>query len=366
MSTNPNTSHRFREALLDLKLEHYGWVSLEKPLSIGFYKTWLDQNHHGDMGYLKDSLAIKADPRQHFAPAQSLLSIGQSYFPGREPSSENMDPPLPHPLPVAHLKVAHYANQEDYHFWLKKKLQNLCDDLQQKFPDEVFLPFTDAVPLLERDHARQGGLGWVGKNTCLIHPKKGSLFFIAEIITSIPCHEKPNQVPDFCGTCTRCMDACPTGALETPKVLEAQKCISYWNIEAKVDPPENLRPKMGDWLFGCDICQTVCPWNVKIFKNHEDFPVPKVTATATAAEQEAELRWILSTSNKKLMKALGRTPLNRAGGRGLKRNAMIVAANLRLTGLSSEVQSYENHPRLGDIARWALKALSSGSPGMLS
>jgi epoxyqueuosine reductase len=251
--------------------------------------------------------------------------------------------------------VAHYARNKDYHFWFKEKLQQYIQVLKQHWPDENFLAFTDAVPLLERDHAMQAGLGWVGKNTCLIHPKKGSLFFIGEILCSFDCSQSFLPMHDFCGSCRACIDVCPTGALDTPRVLDSNKCIAYWNIESRSLPPEPIREKMEAWFFGCDLCQTVCPWNMKLFKNDKDFqqePGDEETLVR-------DLTHILSSSNKALLREVRDTPLSRAGGRGLKRNALIVIANLRLTSLSDLVEGYVQHETLAELAQWTLKKLKT-------
>ena len=162
--------------------------------------------------------------------------------------------------------------------------------MRKEFVNQQFLCFTDSAPVLERDLAFRAGLGWIGKNTCVIHPQHGSLFFLGEILTSLQLHSETPQMADFCGTCDRCIQACPTQALSVRK-LEASKCISYWTIEARMDAPEALRPKFGDWFFGCDICQTVCPWNEKAFGLSK-----KPITQPSPAEMIPDLRWILTTS----------------------------------------------------------------------
>ena len=319
-------------------LDHFGFCQLTTPLSLNFYKAWLEKGYHGDMAYLKNHLPKKENPQALLPQAQSAIVFTIPYYP--KTSSQ---------FPLKSLKVARYANQEDYHFWLQKKINTLCSELKQIFPDQDFLGFTDSSPVLERDLAHKAGLGWFGKNTCLIDRKKGSLFFIAEIYTSLNLQSDIKPTPDHCGTCTKCIDACPTDALLDDKTLDATKCISYWTIESKQVPPEKLRENFKDWFFGCDICQEVCPWNTKIHDLKQSQPKPEDIAQ--------ELKWILTSSNKKLMKTFHGTPLSRAGGRGLKRNALIVAANLNLVSLKDTVEGYAQHEQLGSLALWALEKL---------
>lgn len=270
------------------------------------------------------------------------------------------------------LRTSLYAQGKDYHLWFREKLRTLQNKLETAFPNESFLSFTDSVPILERDFAHQGGLGWVGKNSCLIHPKRGSLFFIGEILSSIEALPPPTPIRNFCGNCNQCVDLCPTKALLGDGTLDANKCIAYWNIEAKTTAPEPIREKLSDWFFGCDICQTVCPWNIKWHGSNPQF---KDSVRKTSLETQSngsgsqspqeltpevveELRWVLTTSNKAIGKTLKDSALLRAGGRGLKRNALLVIGNRRWKLLTPEVSQFVDHPRLSELARWAMERLS--------
>jgi epoxyqueuosine reductase len=207
---------------------------------------------------------------------------------------------------------------------------------------------------LERDLAYRAGLGWVGKNTCLIHPEKGSLFFIGQVLTSLPLVSKSQPVHDFCGTCDRCLRACPTQAFEAPRVLNATKCIAYWTIEARTAAPNSLRERFGDWFFGCDICQTVCPWNEKVFGKN-------LMAQLTLRQEPDpcdDLRWILRASRKELARAFKNSPLSRARPAGLKRNALYVIGNLALHSLRPEVETCLAYPDLKEVAEWTLGRLA--------
>lgn len=320
-------------------------ISLQKPLSFAHYSQWLQNNNHADMGYMAKNQRAREQPSQHFAPMRSMIVFTRDYF----PVPKNEDNHFPG------LKVAHYARNTDYHLWFREQLNEAIERLEKQFPEAHFLSFTDAVPLLERDHAVQAGLGWIGKNTCLIHPKQGSLFFIGEILTSLECDVSHPPMHDFCGSCTACIEVCPTGALDEPRSLDANKCIAYWNIESKGVVPKEMRPALDDWFFGCDLCQTVCPWNMKLFKDETDFQ--QITASPEAMEKD--LRHILTSSNKALLKEVNNSPLSRAGGRGLKRNALVVIGNLKLQNLRTEVSAYLEHEILGDLAEWTLSQLPS-------
>lgn len=331
------------------ELSHFGITPLEKPLSFDFYRTWIEAGLHGDMKYLEDHAPIKEKPQSKWPRVQSALVFAVPYFPHPEPMTS--------PFPLKKARVSLYAQGMDYHFWFKDRMKQVCEKLKDIFPDEEFLAFTDSSPVLERDLARKAGLGWVGKNTCLIHPKRGSLFFLGEIYTSMKFSEEQAPLPDFCGTCTRCIDICPTQALIEPRKMDARKCISYLTIESRQIPEESLREKIGDWFFGCDLCQTVCPWNQKIFKNQLQVE-PRLSLNEEDLHLLIEdLSYILRSSGKKLSKDLFGTPLARAGSFGLKRNALIVIANRKILSLKDEVVSLQTHEKLGPLADWTLKQL---------
>ncbi|MDG0818230.1 tRNA epoxyqueuosine(34) reductase QueG [Bdellovibrio svalbardensis] len=342
-----------KDELPELGFSHFGFSALSKPLSFEFYQGWLNEGLHGDMKYLEDHAPIKETPQAKWPRAQSALVFAIPYFPHPEGKAD---------FPLKAARVSLYAQGMDYHFWFRERMQKLCTSLQEKFPDEEFLSFTDSSPILERDLAKRAGLGWVGKNTCLIHPKKGSLFFIGEIYTSLKMTTEFEPVPDFCGTCTRCIDICPTGALLEPRKMDARKCISYLTIESRTLPPEELREKIGDWFFGCDLCQTVCPWNQKVFKGQLSIETNLTLNEEQTQSLTEDLRYILSASGKKLEKDFWGTPLARAGSFGLKKNALIVAGNKKLLPLKEEVQKLTHHEKLGPLALWTLKKLASVEP----
>lgn len=337
------------KAMEDLGFSHYGLAALEKPLSFAFYEEWLKEGLHGDMTYLQEHAPIKEQAQRQWPRAKTALVFAMPYFPHPEKAPA---------FPLKEARISMYAQGMDYHFWFRGRMQKLCAELKEIFPNEEFIAFTDSSPVLERDLARRAGLGWVGKNTCLIHPKKGSLFFLGEIYTSLSLQAEIAPLPDFCGTCTRCMDACPTGALISPKKMDARKCISYLTIESRQVPAEELRPQIKDWFFGCDICQTVCPWNQKAFKGQLSIEQTLTLTEEKEAQLIADLRYILETSGKKLGRDFLGTPMARAGSFGLKRNAMIVAANRNLKSLKAFIEPYKDHEKLGELAQWSLNKLS--------
>jgi epoxyqueuosine reductase len=337
------------------ELDQVSAANLTRPLTIDFYHKWLSQNYHGEMTYLKNHAPTKETPQLLGPNLKSAITIAQNYFPAVE-ATETSYP----------ARIALYARNNDYHFWLKEKLNKAIEDLKIQFPEQIFLPHVDSGPVLERDLARKAGLGWFGKNTCLIHPKKGSLFFIAEILTSLELEQlEPKQIeplPDFCGNCTKCIDICPTQAIKEPHVLKADECISYLTIESKKTPPLELRTKIHDWFFGCDLCQTVCPWNQKVFRQKKISASPLIStqlinSALSKSEQIDFFRSILISSNKQIQKRFYGTALFRAGGFGLKRNALIVIANLKMAELKTEVQLQKQDPKLSELAEWCIQQL---------
>jgi len=339
----------------ELGFDSWGSCSLMTPVSLEFYRSWIEQNYHGEMDYLKKHLAQKENPKLLHARLESALVFSHFYIPHPEPLEST----------PKQLRTAFYSQGGDYHFWLKQKLEALAEKLRQLYPNEIFLSLTDSSPVLERDLAYRAGLGWVGKNTCLIDPEKGSFFLIGEIVTSLRLQGTVEPVHDFCGTCTRCLDICPTQALEKPRLLNAQKCISYLTIESRQIPSEDLRKGVGDWFFGCDLCQTVCPWNQKAFKQSETLEpsLLELTSSRTLNSDSRqslieELKEILTLSGKKLQKKYESSPLQRAGPFGLRRNAILVATNQGLQELRTEISSWGQDEKLGPLVQWSLQQLT--------
>lgn len=222
------------------------------------YRSWVERGRAADMGYLTDHrAAVRKDPREIFPAAETLLCVGKLY--------QTAGPSSVADLPSGRGWVSRYAwGSRDYHEVLGEALHRVAARLQATLGDFPYRVSVDTAPLLERSYARQAGLGWIGKNQCLIHERTGSWYFLGELFLPFPVDHWGAPPPDRCGACTRCIDACPTAALvEGPHgwELDSERCISYWTIEARQEAPAELRSAFGPHLFGCDICQDVCPWN---------------------------------------------------------------------------------------------------------
>lgn len=212
-------------------------------------ENWLNKGYHGKLGYMENHFDKRLDPRLLVDGARSVISLAYNYYTPKV----QQDPQAP--------KLSKYAYGQDYHFVLKEKLKHLLQYIQDEIGEVHGRAFVDSAPVLDKAWAERAGLGWVGKHSLLISKSKGSYFFLAELIVDLELSYDPPMRSDHCGTCTRCIDACPTGALHGSGLVEAQKCISYLTIELKEDIPEAFAGKMDNWMFGCDICQEVCPWN---------------------------------------------------------------------------------------------------------
>src|SRR4030095_6621611 len=227
-------------------------------------EEWLSKGYHGEMAYMTNHFDMRTDPTKLVPGAKSVISIMYNYFPG-DKSDHHPD----NPEEKETFKISRYAYGEDYHKVLRRKLKEFVVELKKEIGPFHGRVFVDSAPVMEREWAKKSGLGWIGKNTLIIHPKKGSYFFLGEIILDVE-FEYDNPIRDHCGTCTKCIDACPTEAISPEGyVLDASKCISYLTIELKSQIPESFKDKMEDWIFGCDICQEVCPWNKFSTHHHE-------------------------------------------------------------------------------------------------
>lgn len=210
-------------------------------------EKWLKNNFHGEMKYMENYFDKRLDPRLLVEGSKSVISLSYNYFP--EEIQTNKD-----------FKLAKYAYGEDYHDVIKDKLRLMVAELQEEIGEFSFRVFVDSAPVLEKAWAKKSGIGWVGKNSNLITKKNGSFYFLAEIICDLELIQD-YEVTDHCGSCTKCIDACPTQAIVSDKIIDGSKCISYATIELKDQIPDFFKDKMEDWMFGCDICQDVCPWN---------------------------------------------------------------------------------------------------------
>lgn len=219
-------------------------------------EKWLDSSMHGNMSYMENHFDKRLDPRLLVDGAKSVVSLALNYYPEKQQISDSY-------------KISKYAYGEDYHFIIKWKLKELMKFIHQEIGEVGGRVFVDSAPVLDRAWAKKSGLGWIGKNANLINREAGSFFFLAELIIDLEL-EPDGPVKDYCGTCTACIDECPTDAIPEPYVVDGSKCISYLTIELKDEIiPKEFQGKMEDWMFGCDICQDVCPWN-RFSKPHQE------------------------------------------------------------------------------------------------
>ncbi len=283
-----------------------------------YFADWLAAGNAGSMSYLSNRFDERTDPGQYLTGARSVICLAVNYYvDDAEDSGPGLRSPSD-PAPAAPARVARYARGRDYHKWLKQKLFDLADWIRDTYPGVRTRSGTDSVPVMEKELAVRAGVGWMGKNTCVISPKLGSWILLGEVLTTMDL--PPDEtVTDRCGTCTRCIDACPTDAL-TPYQLNGTRCISYLTIEHRGEIPADLKPGIGDWLYGCDICQDVCPFNRKPTAATGDEVRPRVPATIDA-------RRVLDWSVDDYRTATRGTAIKRVKLPVLKRNAETVLAN---------------------------------------
>jgi epoxyqueuosine reductase len=321
-----------------------GITSPDPPPHFQTYKDWVQAGRHAQMGYLGDDRALecRANPRRILPECRSILVVAMPYH-----------PPILSEVEGPHGRVAAYAMGDDYHLIIPGRLQKLLAFLEEQvghpIPNRIY---TDTGPILERDLAQRAGLGWIGKNTCLISPTHGSYFFLGEILLGL---DLPFDLPftsDHCGTCTRCLDACPTNCIQPNRTLDAGRCISYQTIENKGDIPEDLRSQMGEWVFGCDICQMVCPWNKRFGQHQADSafaPRPGLPFPALQAD--------LALTPQEFNRKFKNSPLKRAKRRGYQRNLTIATANSGHESLLPALEKAQTHdePLVARHAVWASK-----------
>lgn len=291
-----------------------GVTTPDLPFSLEVYENWLATGHHGEMGYLSTESARqrRADPRLILPDCESILVTGIQYYPQSTTSIEGLTG-----------RTAAYAWNEDYHEALKPRLEALVTFLEKETDQPVSNRwYTDSGPVLEREMGQQAGLGWIGKNSMLINPRAGSYFLLTEILLGIPLEPDMPFTADHCGSCTRCIEACPTGCILPNRTLDARRCISYLTIELKGAIPTELRPIIGNWVFGCDICQQVCPWNIR-FAPQEGDPTFAPRHDILSVNLIEELSLTPEAFNRKFKGS----PVKRAKRRGYLRNVAVALGN---------------------------------------
>jgi epoxyqueuosine reductase len=308
------------------------------------FGAWLQRGFDGEMSYLSRWADKRRDTRLPFEGVTSAIVVALDYG-GREPSGP----------------VARYARGDDYHDVMVGRLNSLHRWIEARLDRSVRgKAYVDTGPVLERDLARRAGLGWFGKNTMLINPRVGSFFFLGALFIDLELKPDPSFAVDHCGSCRRCLDACPTGALEEPHVLNATKCISYLTIELKGEVPEPLQPAIGGLVYGCDICQSCCPWNVR-FSQEPKEPAFAAREAIAGKDARALAREFLAMSPLEFSEAFKGSPMKRAKLRGLKRNSAVVLGNVGTSGdVPSLVAALDDaEPLVRKHAAWALARIGS-------
>lgn len=329
-------------------------VTTPDPLPhFSVFETWLKQGRHGEMNYLNTprSLVCRSSPDKILPECLSVLALGIRYPTPPALAGDELRSPLPHG------RIAAYAWGADYHAILPERLRKLVAFIESFAGHPVSNRwYTDTGPILERELAQRAGLGWIGKNTCLINPDKGSYFLLAEILLGIELEPDPPFSSDRCGICTRCMMACPTGCILPDRTLDARRCISYLTIELKGSIPHELRPLMGTRVFGCDVCQQVCPWNR--FATSEADPAFDHQRVVPEPNLLAEL----ALSTKDFNHKYRHSPLRRAKRRGYLRNVAVALGNVgdpEAVEQLTQAMLYDHEPLVQAHAAWAIGRFGS-------
>lgn len=263
---------------------------------------WLKNNHHGEMGYMENHFDKRLDPRLLVDDAKSVVSLTLNYYTGQQ----QLDPQAP--------KISKYAYGSDYHSVIKEKLQELMAYIRENIGEVSGRCFVDSAPVMDKAWAEKAGLGWRGKNSNLISKQAGSFFFLAELIIDLDLAYDNPFPTDHCGSCTRCIDACPTDAIVAPYVVDGSKCISYLTIELKNEIPAEFKGKMDNWMFGCDVCQDVCPWNRFSTPHQEQQFEPKENLLGLSTSEWTDL------TEEVFRKVFKNSAVKRTKFSGLKRN----------------------------------------------
>ncbi len=324
-----------------------GITSADPAQSYPRYRRWIEAGRQAGMGYLAQprALEVRADPHLILPGVKTILVVAARYA-----RPEDIAPADPH-RPSA--RVAAYAWGQDYHLVIPDRLRELAGFIAQAAGHPVQArAYTDTGPILERDLAQRAGLGWIGKNSCLINPRSGSYFFLGELFLDLEIEPDTPIATDLCGSCRRCIDACPTGCILPDRTLDAGRCISYLTIENKGDISPELRPLLGEWAFGCDICQMVCPWNLRfaspsgetIFSNDQSTDRPEIAAGLRIDSHEFNRRFKNS-------------PIQRARRKGFLRNLSVVAGNHPHAAFLEPLEALltgDTDPIVRKHAAWAL------------
>ncbi|MCJ7718112.1 MAG: tRNA epoxyqueuosine(34) reductase QueG [Anaerolineales bacterium] len=339
-----NLTQKILEEAMRLGFSLAGVTTPDPPDHLDFFRDWLSARYHASLLWMAADRSVerRSDPRKILPECKSILVLGS-----------------PYPAPKGNLNggnIAAYALNQDYHDVLEKHLQQLVEKIEEWVGEPV--PnrwYTDTGPILEKELAMRAGLGWIGKNTTLINKEYGSYFLLAEILLGIELIPDSPIPENLCGTCTRCLDTCPTGALREPFTLDANRCISYLTIEHREEIPLELRSLMGDWIFGCDICQLVCPWN------KPGAEAPSILKVLLPREELVEIDLIkeMRLSQEEFSTRFKDSPVKRTKRRGYLRNVAIALGNRgeedALPVLDKALE--DNEPLVREAAAWALEKI---------
>lgn len=321
-----------------------GITPAERSQTLQRYRAWLENGYAGEMDYLERHLPLKEDPRRLLAEAKSVISLAMNYY--------TLDPPEFLAADPGRGQISRYAWGDDYHEVIRERLRQLVEFIRQRFaetePDCRIC--VDTAPILEREYAQKARLGWIGKNTNLINWRSGSWYFLAEVLVNVQLTPTTEPLRGTCGTCTRCIEACPTDAIVAPNVLDSRLCISYLTIELKDSIPAELRPKMGNLIFGCDICQEVCPWNSKATPTTESAFYPREGNLVPA------LLSLVNMTQAEFSSRFKGSPIKRAKRRGFLRNVLVAIGNwgARKALPALEIALSDGEPLVRSHAAWAV------------
>ena len=341
-------TQKVKDKAKELGFSLVGVTTADPPDHLDFFQDWLDSAHYASMEWIgaERSLERRSDPRKILPECQSILVLA-----------------CPYPAPRGNYmggNIASYAQNQDYHQIIEKRLRQLMESIEDWVGGSV--PnrwYVDTGPVLERELAMRAGLGWIGKNTSLINREHGSYFFLSEILLGLELITDPPITESLCGSCTRCLDTCPTRALKEPYTLDARRCISYLTIEHRGDIPVELRTQMGDWIFGCDICQIVCPWNKPGKQSHF------ILESLLPREELTDIDLIndISLSQEEFSTRFKGSPIKRTKRRGYLRNVAIALGNRgdkdAIPALEDALKDEEELIR--EAAAWALSKIKENS-----
>ncbi len=306
-----NPSEQIRNWALDVGFDRAGIASLSASSYSEELRGWLERGEHAEMAYMSRRIELRLDPRDIMPSARSVVCVALQYSPLQGDLCEEGD---------LWPRVARYAHGTDYHDLMKARLEELAGRVRDAFPDCATRSYVDTGPVLERELAVRAGLGAFGKNTMLLNEESGSWLLLGELFLSLEL-EPDVAVTDLCGSCTQCLEACPTGALPSAYRLDANRCISYWTIEYRGILPREIRSQLGGWVFGCDLCQEACPWNGDTLSvDHPEMRLPSHRAELTLSD-------LLRIDREQYVERFRGSPMKRAKQAGLQRNAAVAMGN---------------------------------------